>query len=433
MDILTLGSREDWRVFRLGQVFRERKEKGSDKEFPPLSVTMKGIVPQLESAAKSDDGDNRKIVRVGDYVINSRSDRKGSGGISKYEGSVSLISIVLEPIGIAPRFAHFLLRSSAFQEEFYRWGHGIVADLWTTRYADMKNIRLRLPDLSTQCQIADFLDRETTRIDSLIEKKERLAELLEYRAKNALRIAVSGGVTVSPSTNEDWLNDISPPWKLIPLKHITTALGGATPSKDREEYWEGNIPWVSPKDMKSDVIYDVPDHVFESAIAESALSRVPAGAVLIVVRGMILARTIPVCRLGNDGTINQDMKALLPNIEILSGEYLQRMLQGFDDVLMSLVEEAAHGTKKLRSDRLFNMKFPIPDKATQNRVLRDYEAVRTSSMLLRERMATSVNRLKEYRSALITAAVTGQIDVKAYHKRDKTDRTLDRIEAEMSS
>lgn len=64
-DIMTLASPPDWQLYRLGQLFRERKVKGSDKDFPPLSVTMGGIVPQLDTAAKSDDGDNRKIVHVG--------------------------------------------------------------------------------------------------------------------------------------------------------------------------------------------------------------------------------------------------------------------------------------------------------------------------------------------------------------------------------
>src|SRR5690554_4590960 len=82
-----------WEAKRLGQFFVERREKVSDKDYPALSVTMKGIVPQLENAAKTDAGDNRKLVKKNDFVINSRSDRKGSSGISPLEGSVSLISI----------------------------------------------------------------------------------------------------------------------------------------------------------------------------------------------------------------------------------------------------------------------------------------------------------------------------------------------------
>ena len=88
---------EHWVLTRLGTRFFERKEKVSDKDYAALSVTKKGIVPQLDSAAKTNDGDNRKLVKAGDFVINSRSDRKGSSGVSPLDGSVSLINIVLEP------------------------------------------------------------------------------------------------------------------------------------------------------------------------------------------------------------------------------------------------------------------------------------------------------------------------------------------------
>ena len=124
---------EHWECKRLGSWFTERREKVSDKDFEPLSVTKNGIVPQLETAAKSNDGDNRKGVRSGDFVINSRSDRKGSSGLAKMDGSVSLINIIMKPRNINGYFSEFLLKSSSFIEEFYRNGHGIVADLWTTR------------------------------------------------------------------------------------------------------------------------------------------------------------------------------------------------------------------------------------------------------------------------------------------------------------
>jgi type I restriction enzyme S subunit len=87
----------DWAVKRIGYFFNERREKVSDKDFPALSVTKHGIVPQLDTAAKSDDGDNRKRVAKGDFVINSRSDRKGSAGASDLDGSVSLICTVMRP------------------------------------------------------------------------------------------------------------------------------------------------------------------------------------------------------------------------------------------------------------------------------------------------------------------------------------------------
>ena len=120
----------DWELSKIGSVYDERNEKVSDKDFAPLSVTKQGIVPQLETAAKTDNGDNRKLIRKNDFVINSRSDRRGSCGISEYEGSCSLINIVLKPqINVCNRYYGFVFKSDSFADEYYRWGHGIVDDL----------------------------------------------------------------------------------------------------------------------------------------------------------------------------------------------------------------------------------------------------------------------------------------------------------------
>jgi type I restriction enzyme, S subunit len=168
-----------WEVKRLGFYFEERREKVSDLEYAPLSVTKNGILPQLEAAAKTDDGDNRKKVCAGDFAINSRSDRKGSSGLSSLKGSVSLINTVLRLRDkINGRFVHHLLRSELFQEEFYRYGKGIVADLWSTNYSEMRNIVLAVPSLSEQIDIAGVLDRETGKIDTLVAEQENLIKLL---------------------------------------------------------------------------------------------------------------------------------------------------------------------------------------------------------------------------------------------------------------
>ena len=108
-----------WRIGRLGGLYVHRNEKVSDKVFPPLSVTMKGVMPQLATAAKSDDGENRKLVRKGDFAINSRSDRRGSCGISAYDGSVSLINTILTPRGqMSPTYFNWLFHTDAFADDF---------------------------------------------------------------------------------------------------------------------------------------------------------------------------------------------------------------------------------------------------------------------------------------------------------------------------
>ena len=167
-----------WRIAKVNNIFEERREKVSDKEYEALSVTKMGILKQLENVAKTNSGENRKKVIKNDFVINSRSDRKGSSGLSEFNGSVSLINIVLKVKGELPKYIHYLLKSVEFQEEFYRNGKGIVADLWSTNYQNMKNIYLPVPSFSEQQQIANYLDWKIREIDKLIElEKQKIVEL----------------------------------------------------------------------------------------------------------------------------------------------------------------------------------------------------------------------------------------------------------------
>ena len=159
----------DWELSKIGAVYEERNEKVSDADFSPLSVTKQGVVPQLETAAKTNDGENRKLIRKNDFVINSRSDRRGSCGISEYDGSCSLINTVLKPRrNMCNAYYSFVFRSERFADEFYRWGNGIVDDLWSTKWSNMKRIYIPAPSLQEQRCIADYLDRKCSQIDAII-------------------------------------------------------------------------------------------------------------------------------------------------------------------------------------------------------------------------------------------------------------------------
>lgn len=213
---------ESWALKRLGHYFDERRERASDTEFEPLSVTKYGIVPRLESAAKTQDGDNRKKVLAGDFVINSRSDRKGSSGLSPLDGSVSLICTVLIPTGLHGPFIHHLFRSALFQEEYYRWGKGIVADLWSTNFSDMKNIVLGVPSEAEQTQIARFLGHETARIDALIEEQQRLIELLKEKRQAVISHAVTKGLDPTVPLKDSgvkWLGEVPAHWDVVPTNY----------------------------------------------------------------------------------------------------------------------------------------------------------------------------------------------------------------------
>lgn len=189
---------EHWTIQRIGTAFEERSEKVNDTDYLPLSVTMKGIVPQLENVAKTDNNDNRKKVCINDFVINSRSDRRGSSGISEYEGSVSVINIVLKPRKhFVGKYLHHLFRSYRFIEEYYRVGRGIVADLWTTRYSVMKAIEFPVPSFEEQQEIADYLDIKTAQIDKIINSIIDQIEKLKELRKTIINDIVTGKIRVT--------------------------------------------------------------------------------------------------------------------------------------------------------------------------------------------------------------------------------------------
>ena len=192
---------EHWEVTKIGSLFSERREKVSDKDYPALSVSKQGITPQLETAVKTDNGDNRKKVCIGDFVVNSRSDRKGSCGVSPYTGSVSLINIVLQPrTNIEGQYYHYLFRSNNYIEEYYRLGRGIVADLWTTRFSEMRNIMIPFPPLDEQRAIVAYINEKTAKVESLITDLQAEIEHLKEYKQRLIADCVTGQVNVQNET-----------------------------------------------------------------------------------------------------------------------------------------------------------------------------------------------------------------------------------------
>lgn len=215
---------DSWRALKMRGVFSERNTKVSDKDYPALSVGKMGVVPQLDTAVKTDNGDNRKLICKGDFAINSRSDRKGSSGISQYDGSASLIITVLKPHrSLNGRFYHYLLRGHYFAEEFYRNGHGLVSDLWTTKWDEMRNIYIPVPPREEQNQIVRYLDWQVSKINKLIHGYQRQIKLLEERRQTVIDRAVTKGVRQGRqmhSIQANWMGDIPADWKMIPSKRL---------------------------------------------------------------------------------------------------------------------------------------------------------------------------------------------------------------------
>ncbi|ATJ81536.1 restriction endonuclease subunit S [Halomonas beimenensis] len=278
----------------------------------------------------------------------------------------------------------------------------------------IKDFQALLPPLGEQQKIATFLDRKTAEIDTLIDKKRRLLDRLAEKRTALITRAVTKGLnpdTPMKDSGIEWLGEIPAHWETgLPIKYLVKMSGGMTPSTSNPLYWDGDIPWVSPKDMKRPELIDAQDHVTELALSETGLSLVETGSVLIVVRGMILAHSFPVAINRVPVVLNQDMKALKVGPR-LSPEYFALLLRAIADVMLSLVESSAHGTKALRTDRWKELLIALPPVDEQDTIVELVEKMVADLDSLEDATSNTIDKLEEYRSALITNAVTGQIKV----------------------
>ena len=416
---------EHWEAKRLGTHFTERKTKVSDKVYPPLSVTKQGILPQLENAAKSNDGDNRKLVKEGDFVINSRSDRKGSSGIANENGSVSLINIVMKPKNFKSAYTNYLLKGFSFIEEFYRNGHGIVADLWTTRYDEMKNIKIPIPPIEEQTAIANFLDNKTTKIDKAIAQKEKLIELLKERKLILIQNAVTGKVVWSKkhqkfvplalsevegkNSDVEWIGEIPEHWEVTQLRKITTTTSGSTPqSGNIGKYYDGHIPWVRTTDLNNDELHDTPVKIKDAAVRDTACSLMPKNSVCVAMYGgpgTIGKHSI----LRFSGTINQALCGILPSKK-LNQEFLYYYIKFYRPHWM-FVAKGSRVDPNISQDEVKKMFIPIFSLEEQIQVVYYIETQSTKIDHAIALQQMQIEKLKEYKAVLIDSAVTGKIKV----------------------
>ena len=307
------------------------------------------------------------------------------------------------------RFLLRALQAQGVKEQFWLAANGV------TRFGlgqqGMKDALLPVPPISIQNTIVSFLDEKTAQIDELIAKKEQLIELLEEKRAALINRAVTKGLNPDVPMKDSgvpWIGEIPQHWDVSRLGFLADEWGGSTPAKDNMDYWKGEIPWVSPKDMKTFEICGSQDHVTEAALAQ--LTLLPPSCVLMVVRGMILARTVPIGITTVPVTINQDMKALCPR-QGIEARFLAFSLVGFQESLLSHVEESGHGTKALRSDQWRQFSVPVPTADEQREIVVYIEGAERKRKNTIRKLESQVSKLVEYRQSLITAAVTGQIDV----------------------
>ncbi|MDO8773515.1 MAG: restriction endonuclease subunit S [Burkholderiaceae bacterium] len=194
-------------------------------------------------------------------------------------------------------------------------------------------------------------------------------------------------------------------WEWARFPDLCAIRGGATPSKAVAANWIGEIPWVSPKDMKIPLIFDAQDHVSELAVSGN-LSLIPSGSLLMVVRGMILAHSFPIAQTQAPVTINQDMKALT-SFEPRVLSFLALICEGMKPQILKLIDRSTHGTCKLESAKIFGMLIPLAPLAEQFRIVARVEELRRLCVGLRQRVSASQTTQAHLAEALVES-VAGQ-------------------------
>lgn len=396
-----------WRVKKIRELFSERNTKVSDKDYSALSVGKMGVVPQLDSAAKTDNGDNRKLILKGDFAINSRSDRKGSSGISEFDGSASLIITVLKPNHeINGRFSHYLLRSHYFVEEFYRNGHGLVSDLWTTKWDEMRNIYIPVPPREDQDQIVRYLDWKVSQINKLIHGYQKQIKLLEEQKITVINNAVVHGINSNAETSPskaEWMGSVPVSWRVMRMKNLFTEIN--VRSK------EGKEPHLSMSQKKGLVTDD--ENINRPFLSESY-----AGAKICEKDDLVLNRLkahLGVFALAPiQGIVSPDYTVLRLNQHIVIPKYAEYLLKSNDcrKELRTRVRGIVEGFWRLYTEDLYAIPVCVPSLEEQSAIL---EYIYNQCGVIDDAIVTTnrqIYLLREYRTRLISDVVTGQIDVR---------------------
>ena len=425
-----------WDSRPLWSLFRRRKITGcSDEEL--LSVYRDyGVIPKSSRDdnynKESDDLSSYQLVTEGALVTNKMKAWQGSIAISRYQGIVSPAYYVYEPLSDEnDQFLHYLLRSKPYVELYGRISKGVRVNQWDLEHEALRTVPIMLPDRETQKAIADFLDRETDRIDQLIEKKSCLDELVQKKRCTLISLAVSGRLgsqKVMPSSSR-WFDLLPADWSLMKLNWLARRIGDglhSTPQYDDD----GDYFFINGNNLLRDavIIKDGTRKVGEEEYKKHYIS-LDESTLLLSINGTI----------GNVGLYNGEpvilgkSAAYVKCSKNIRREYLSLVMQS--EQIQNYFSFEVTGTTiyNLSLASIRNLPVPLPPTLEQqNKIVKDTNQKLSILDDLTHKNAVSIDRLGEFRTALITAAVTGQIDLASWGKQEQTERRLERIEEDMS-
>jgi type I restriction enzyme S subunit len=380
---------------------------------PAIEETGDGI---FQAAEEIDS--NKLLLSGGELLVSKLNPRKSRVLIALAHDVPTVCSsefVALKPRGCHPEFARYLYGSEWVRQTLDANVDSVTRSHQRANPSVITKLWVAWPPLVEQRAIAAFLDRETARIDALIGHKERLIALLEEKRQAVISHAVTRGLDPSAPLKDSgipWLGPVPEHWHVRRTKFVARLESGHTPSRQHPEYWENcTIPWITLADVWQlrdgwqEYISGTEEKVSELGIANSAARLLPTGTVIV-------SRTASV---GFSGIMASPMATSQDYVNWVCGptmrpEYLLYVFRSMQEEFRRLVMGSTH--KTIYMPDVNGFQTPVPPIDEQERIVAHIRKANARTRALLDRIRDGIARLQEYRTALISAAVTGQIDVR---------------------
>lgn len=401
-----------WKCERFKYHFVEKKKR-SASDLSAGAISFGEVVYKDEEKLSQETKDSYQEVLSGEFLVNPLNlnfDLKSlRTALSSIDAVVSTGYIVLQGREkIYPRFARWLLHQFDVSH-MKTLGSGVRQ---TINYADIGNSLFCLPPADEQRTIAAFLDYETARIDKLIAQQQRLIELLKEKRQAVISHAVTKGLNPDAPMKDsgvEWLGEVPELWGVGRIGYYCRIENGTTPSKLNQEYWsDGSVPWLSSGAVNQYEITEASEMISVTALSECSLRLLPKNTLVVGMIGQGKTRGMSaITRIS--ASINQNLAAIIPNAKI-SSDFLHFVLQA---AYVALRETGRGGNQAaLNCELISDLRFAKPDLDTQLKIVRYLKNKCSQFDKVTERTNTSLELLQERRTALISAAVTGKIDLR---------------------
>lgn len=401
---------EHWKTQRLGTLFKLITTKSDDTYIQLGLEHIESITGFIIGEESSYQGSGVAFQPKDILFGKLRPYLRKVALVEKHGAAVGDFYVVRSQKNISPRYLRYRLLADSSIEPLNAFTYG--AKMPRVGWEDFRNLEASRPPLPEQRAIADFLDRETAKVDALIEKKEKLIELLDEKRQALISHAVTKGLNPNAPMKDSgvpWLGEVPAHWEVRRLRYACDAIKtGGTPAIEYLDYpHDDAIEWFTPGDFNDSLSSKKSSRRVGPAVsAKQAISIFPAGSVLIVSIGATVGKVL---RLYASASANQQINALIPRMDVNSDFLLNKMIST-TDIIRSIA--TASTLPIINQARLGEIPIAVPSSKEQQQII-EYIQNNVSSMnRLKKSTAHSIALLREKRSALITAAVTGQIDVR---------------------